>query len=533
MNPKISTSKSEQIAAEIQRLHDRGSGDWQTLSRQVLDSYETVQYNLPQLLVHRTMMTHREHYLEWSRGTGKTTVMANCITTNVRAMPRSKGIYIAPTYQKVLTEIIPSLIRGLELLGLHHELHYFIGRRPPKSWKWSECYQPPKKYDHFISFWNGSGIQLISQDIPGAGRALNVDYEIGDESALLDAEKMSANTGPTLRGSNMRAFAKSPRFLSKFHATSTPLTPEGQWFLRMEQEAMMKADEMIFLSADCRFNMANLPKAYLENAKSSTIPMIYDAEYLNIRPKVTTDSFYTLLSKEKHGYNDYDYTHYTSTKSAKDSRGDNDLDPSLPLYMGIDWGAAINAAVVCQRQANDFRALKDFFALGDREEIQDDMFAEFAQYYRHHPTKVVFLWYDPTGNHQTGITKGTRAELALKQLSKLGWSVQLMTGTRANPQHHSKHVLWNAILQENNPALPRFRINLSNCSTLYVSMANAKAKAIGNDVKKDKRSERSKKVQRQYATDLSDAIDAPVYGLFYQTMVYGGGTIPDSSTTSR
>ena len=62
-------------------------------------------------------------------------------------------------------------------------------------------------------------------------------------------------------------------------------------------------------------------------------------------------------------------------------------------------------------------------------------------------------------------------------------------------------------------------------------MFNAKAKQGSNDaIKKDKKSEASKVILRQHATDLSDAMDAAMYGVFSRLLrsLGAAGALPDA-----
>jgi len=519
------------IKKEIARLHDRGKGDWQGLSRQVLKNYKPISYNIPQLLASMATLQYKWLFLEWGRGTGKTTFLGHHFRQAVYSMPRSNGMFIGPTYQKILTQILPSMIQGLEQQGLFQNLHYFIGRRPPKSWKWRLPYQPPNRFDRYITFFNGTGCNLISHDVPGDGRGLNTDWEVGDESALLNKNKLDENTLPTLRGSNKKAFEKSPHFASRVHTSSTPLTIKGRWFTDMEALSFQEPEKVKFISADCSFNAHNLRDGFLDDARAVTIPWVFDAEYMNIRPKQVKGGFYPLLDEDKHTYNQFNYDYYTTIGQTVDCRGDADLQAGKPLILGVDWGAAINCLVAGQHIGQEIRALKSMFVLGDEKKIQEDLFEDFIAYYKPHQAwnDQIFLWYDNTGNNDTGITKLTRAQMAKKQLKAAGWKVRLMTLGGRNPLHGSKHVLWNQILKGGHPRLPAFRMNMSNCKELWVSMFNAKAKMGSRDeIKKDKTGESSSSIKRQHATDLSDAMDALVYGMFHHLLTSYGSYLPSA-----
>ena len=381
------------------------------------------------------------------------------------------------------------------------------------------------------------GVHLISHDVPGDGRGLNIDWVSGDEAALLDISRIQENTDPTLRGTNKRAFEKSRYFGSRFYTSSTPLTPEGMWFTEYEEKAMVDPQKINFISATCEHNLHNLRDEYLDEAEQNAYAYwVFEAEYKNVRPKFTKDAFYPLLDPDTHCYNNYDYNFYNQVGKSTDCRGDSDLVKGQPLILGIDWGAAINCLTVNQhlRSLNEFRTLKSMYVLGSEQKIQDDLFDEFHAYYQHHNNKQIYLHYDKTGNHHTGNTRYTRAQQARARLEARGWQVRLMTVGSNNPQHERKHMLWNMLLREELPYLPRYRMNKSNCKELYASMRHAKAIPGRNgEIRKDKSSEKSSKIPRQEATDLSDANDTPIFHLFHHLMRGIGGGLPGLSISSK
>ena len=527
-------TQSELIKKEIDRLHKKGSGDWQTLTRQVSKSYTPITLNIAQIMAALAADRCKELYLEGGRGSGKSTLISERIKRCVKEMPRSSGNLIGQTYKQILTRTLPATIQGLEMLGLFKDLHYFVGQKPPRSWKWLQAYQPPLKHDHYIQFWNGSGLHLISHDVPGDGRGLNTDYEIGDESALLSKEKLDTNTTPTLRGSNMRQFDKSKLWLSTLHCSTTPIFQSGFWFVEMEEAAVRYPDLIKFLKFTCEVNQSNLPKDYLEKAQKKLIPWVFEAEYLNVRPRQIKGGFYTLLDEDKHTYSKFNYSYYQNIGQAIDCRGDADLVKGMPLTLGVDWGAAINCLVVCQHVQRELRVLKSMYVLGDLKKVQSDLFDKFIDYYRYHGPKVVYLWYDSTGNVRDGINKRTRAQLVFDQLRKAGWTVHLMTMSRKNTDHASKFLLWEQVLKEDDPRYPLYRVNKSNAKELWISQFNAKAKqGREGKIQKDKSSERSSRILRQHATDLSDAIDVVMDGMFSRLLNSYGSMLPDSRIISN
>lgn len=533
-------TENELIKAAIDRLHARNSGDFESLLRQVEHRRRKIELNVPQLIA--AVSKQMTKILEWARGTGKTTFRGFDWTEKLREMPRSTGLFIGPTYQMILTRIVPSLVQGLEMFGLYENLHYFIGKQPPRSWRnaWGAAYQPPAKFDKYITFWNGMGVHLISHDVPGDGRGLNSDWIDGDEAAMLDPRKLQENTDPTLRGTNKQAFEKSRHFGSKTYSSTTPLEPEGQWFIDYEDRAMADPKNIAFISATSAYNRHNLRDGYLEEAKENAYaPWVYDAEYENKRPKFVKEGFYTLLDVDVHCYTNYDYDFYQVPGAAVDCRGDKDLVKGVPLILGIDWGATINCLTVNQhlQSINEYRTLKSMYVLGEDQKIQDDLFKDFDAYYKHHDCREIYLWYDNSGNNRTGNTRQTKAEQAREQLVQLGWRVYPMAIGGSNPEHDAKWMVWTEVLKEGREhdyRFPVYRMNKGNCRELYLSMKNAKAKPGTNGrIQKDKSSEKSKKIPRQEATDLSDANDAPLYGMFAYLLNDYGSVLPGMSVSRK
>lgn len=530
----------ELIRARIEALHAKGGQDWQSLMREVDGKYQTIPYNTAQMLaimVGDYMPTVKNLDLEWGRGTGKTTVLAAFARRIARDLPRGCYQWEVPTYQKFLTEIIPSFIHGLEMQGLYKDLHYFIGRRPPARWGWPEPYKPPVKYDNFITFWTGFGINLLSQDNPGAGRGLNTDGRLASEATMLNKRKLDEESGPAIRGSNVRALGGKRYFNFRLMESSTPLTESGEWFIQQQDLAKEAPEVQQFIRANCVENikLGWLADTYLtEGRRLAPDVMTFEAEYLNIRPKFVRGGFYALLDEEKHTYTNYDYTGFYTPDLLgvqPDCRGDKDLVPDMPLTLGMDFGAAINSLTVSQALPGEFRTLKDFFVKGAEGDTQDELCQRFHDYYCHHQARnaEIRFYHDATGNHATGNTKVTRARQAENYLKALGWKVIRLSLVGTNPRHFDKYRLWERIFQETDRRMPRFRINRQNAYTTYISMSRAKKKTDANGaIKKDKSAERVDNPKREFATDLSDAQDNPVFTLYNHLMQQWQAPIPDT-----
>lgn len=551
-------SVDEQIKAEIKRLHDKGSSDWQRLDAQIRANPRKIQLNRLQLLIDSIadiqgaagklvspIIPGFQTYVEAGAGVGKSTSVGRRLQRLIMEMPRGSFMMVGETYQQILTRTLPTSIHALEMLGIYQNLHYFVGRKPPASWKFPMPYKPPLKHDKAISFWTGACVNLVSQDIQGDGKSLNSDALIADEATQLNKKALDVDQRPRVRGSEYKLFEKSLLFLSELYVSTTAITEDGFWYEEMEEKIKEKRTELeralrrggftnaerlelerqmleqIFLKATWKVNAHNLPPNYLDKAKASSLDVMqFNAEYLGIRPQRVKGGFYSLFSQERHCYTDFDYNYYVGIGKVPDCRGDKDLTKGVPLILGVDWGAVINCLTVNQHllhPINEYRTLKSMYVLGDEQMIQDDLFIMFDKYYAEHKATnpIVFLYYDNQGNIQTGITKQTRAEKAAAQLRALGWQPRLMTIGGKNERHDMTYLTWSYLLKGGHPRLPVYRMNKANCRELVISMRNAKTKpGIAGSIHKDKSSESSEVIARQHATDLSDANDKAVIGLF-------------------
>lgn len=469
-----------------------------------------LELNLPQLFT--ILAPQRRKYLEWGRGTGKSTIFAYQIKELAHQMPRSSNVIVGETYQQILTRTLPSTISGLERMGYIKDFHFFIGRTAPKSWKWDEPYEPPLRYDHYMHWYTGAGFHFVSQDRPGSGRGLNTDAVLGDEMTLLDFEKLFNDVLATNRG-NLDRFGKCSLHHSEFFCGTVPMTTKGKWVYRMEDEARSNPKEVFYLRASAEENKHNLGENYFKENKRRLPDLIYNAEILNIRPDRVQGGFYPQLNETKHTYTAYN-NEYLDKLNYKvdtlDSRQDGDVMHDQPLDIAFDYGASINVCVVGQENNNVFRYLNLLYVKTPMRLV--DVCNNFCDYYAHHKCKVVYYYYDHTAIGSDAVRTITYADEVTSILQSRGWKVIHMYIGKA-PNHHTKFLFWSAILS-GDPRLPGVQMNSSNCKVLLVSMLHAGVKEGRNGFEKDKSPERNTNVDQAEATHPSDAADTLLFGKY-------------------
>ena len=104
------------------------------------------------------------------RRTGKTdSIAAPFVLRNMQRMEGSTGGIVVPTFKHGLTNTLPGLFTAWRRWGYEKDVHYVVGRKPPKAFK--RPLIEPSDYEHVITFYNGSVAIIISQDRPGTSNS--------------------------------------------------------------------------------------------------------------------------------------------------------------------------------------------------------------------------------------------------------------------------------------------------------------------------------------------------------------------------
>lgn len=467
--------------------------------------------NLPQIMV--AFATQPDIFLEWARGTGKSTIFALRIEQLITQMPRMCGAIVGETYQQLLTRTLPSTISALAMFGLYKDVHYFIGRKPPKVWKWAEPYEPSLNYDHFLIFYNGAGFHLVSLDNANSGRGLNTDAILGDEAALFDYDKLFNNVLTTNRG-KIDLFKHSKLHHSQLFASSVPMTIRGKWLYKMEEEAKKDPKQILYLRASSEHNRHNLGEKWFKDNRRIMTDLMYNAEILNIRPGKVEGGFYPNFDEHKHCYTGFNNSYLESLDYNFDklknisSLMDGDCNTHQSLDIACDWGSKINTLVVGQESGNTYRVINSMFV--KTPENANHLADKFCDYYSTHKNKHVTFYYDHTAIYTDAFRSSGFADEFADKLIDRKWTVQKVYVGQA-PGHHGKYMFWCSLLTEEHDHLPTFLINSSNCKYVIVSMQNAGVLMGRKGFEKDKRPERHEKAIDEETTHFSDAIDTLLY----------------------
>ena len=517
---------------------------------------QKVYFNDAQMYV-LSMMT-RFLIMVAGRGIGKGMVQSMRMMQVVQGMPRSSTGFVGPSYKKLLTSVIPSIVVHFERLGYRRDIHYTVGKKPWKALHWDKPIFTPESWEHTISFYNGSVVQLITQDREGASNGLSLDHIFVDEAKFVDYNKLKNETFQTNRG-NEQYFGGLPLHHGLTITCDMPVTKKGSWFLDYEkqmdpeliqviegtvyerwviQQRMAKHPERqayyekqlkaidaqlkvlrynatLYKEYSSIENLAILGEDFIRQMKRQLPALTFLSSIMCKRIGIAQDGFYNALREDVNLYSapnmayldSLDYA-FNPKQHKADCRMDDDIDPDLPLIVAFDANANINWCVVGQvGDDGKLRILKSFFTKYERKlpELVDDV----CEYYSYHKTKKVIFYYDATfvGNNYA-LQNDDFAHAIKRFFRQHGWLVDdVYIGQPMG--HVEKNLLVNRMLLGR--ARHQVLINKDNNEDLLISIETAGT----YNGKKDKRGEKLAETEEdklEYRTDGSDAFDTICIG---------------------
>lgn len=535
---------------------------------------EQIHYNKPQL---RSMIVNApEEWAVWARGTGKTKgLIAPKSAKYLNMMPRCVGVFVGATFQQLLTRTLPPVIAGWEKLGYINGIHYNIGVKPSQSfrdkWKWKGPYHLPLNFEYFISWWNGAGIQLISQDRAGSSNGVSIDFIMGDEAKLLNEQRLKEELFPANRGIH-RELVGNPHHHGKTFSTDMPVGTAGRWILNKERDMdphrlhaiitmegkmyelrqllnkthalaarenirqslarcetdanILRKNFVYYHEASVLDNIHALGIDYIKEEARSLSNFEFRTALMNQRPYKLEDGFYPALDEEKHGYFAYDYHQIDKVRynwdmlnKIVDCRKDADINAGQPLHMAMDYNRRIWPIVTAQPVAhangiNELRTLSAIHVLYPK--TLEDALDKWNDYYKYHPIKVVYFWYDHTALTET---RSTIREDIVTGLRKRGWTVIERYFGKTLDQER-RYILNDDLLRENGKLNWYARFNRDNCKYLLLSMYQTLAEEKNKGFGKSKKTERDPKFPADEAPHFGDAWDTLVYGIVYSGLNY-------------
>jgi hypothetical protein len=235
---------------------------------------------------------------------------------------------------------------------------------------------------------------------------------------------------------------------------------------------------------------------------------------MNMRPDRVEGGFYPSID-ELETYVAPDASYITGAGmdmeklGVQDCRKDGMLVPTLPIWIGPDFGSSFNCLVIGQLFDTDLNVDNQVYVKHPGK--IKDLARAFDTYYKPHGSRHIKLMYDHTMIGEDAQREYGFAEELRRELTALGWEVEMIYVGQA-PGHHIKYTFWVRTIAGAEPGQPRVRFNEENCEPTLLSMRLAGAKQTKRGFEKNKDDERNPNADQAETTHLSDAADLLVMG---------------------
>ena len=515
------------------------------------------------------MMSPRDLVAECGRGFGKGVVQAGRALTAVQLMAGCCAAAVFPSVKRGLTNIVPSWMVHWENWGLRRDQHYIVGKKPWKALGWKRPIFEPANWENCIAFYNGSVINLISQDRTGTSNSMSLDYVAIDEAKFIDFEQLKDETFQSNRGNQMY-FGKCYLHHGMTITSDTAMTKKGSWYFRYEQEMdptlvrvieglvnhlwvlrqklkkhperadyyeqkiRKEEDQLNFFRSKCLLyckytsivNLAVLGKEFVKRMRRELPLLTFMTSIMCKRVGIALDGFYGGMRESVNLYTAPNNTVLqleglnAEGGIPNDCRTDNDLEADKPIIIAFDANDLINW-MVCGQVGDDgkLRVIKSFFVKYDRK--LEQLCEDFLDYYQYHRRHQVIFYYDSTFIKQDYGSSQNRnfAGIIKSCLRRHQWSVR--EKYIGNPMGHvEKNELINRMFQGR--ARHQVLINRDNNPDLLISIQSA---GVRNG-KKDKSGEKLAETEEdrlEARTDGSDAFDTLCIGVENFPVGWGRG----------
>lgn len=546
------------------------------MSAQVNPKAKPVYFNRPQLMAQ--LIGARTTVIVAGRRTGKTdSIAAPYALKMMQRMKGSTGGIVVPTFKHGLTNTLPALFAAWARWGYRRDVHYVVGRRPPRSFE--RPIIEPQQWENVISFYNGSVAILISQDRPGSSNGLTLSWLLIDEARFIDPVKLASETLPA-NGGIKTHFSRHSFNHAMLIVSDMPQSKKGSWFLeyekkmdpavidaiaagvhevwRLKQKVLelkkkgveppaymrghlrrldaninrLRSVATFYREYSSVENVELLGEQYLRDMKRDLTPLTFQTSIMCRRVGIARDGFYSSM-REGHKYDASDFEYLDSlgfdiVPEALDCRADRDLDRHAPICIGMDYNANINWIVAGQpdERLGRLNVLKSFYVKFERK--IPALVADFCSYYAHHRNKTVVFYFDTTAlGSNYAVNNIDFRYTIIEEFRRHGWYVaDIPLGSPM--RHDEKYNLINRGFASLNRLTPYF--NRQNNDDLILAIQSAAVERGSNGFRKFKGGEKLAETEEdllEHRTDGTDAFDTLYIGC--ESRPYTGLAMCDSS----
>ena len=479
-------------------------------------------------------------------------IVSRRIKCNVQFMPGSTGAFVASSFKQARTRTLPAALSGLREAGFIEGIHYVIGKRPPEKLGYAKPLIPVQNFDDVVTFYNGTQMIIISQDVRMSSNSLTLDWIIADEAKGLDYDKLKDETFPA-NGGTMRYFSGCPWHHSVLFVSDMPVLKSGRWLLNYREKATPDVIEAITGLLQLRWSLVQSGKddpermqriatqlsrlrkiavlyrewsifenidvvglQYVKQMKRDLPALVFQTSILSRRIERLQDGFYSNFRDSLHTYIANNNTPLLDAGFDASSTDygcllDADLDLKAPIAIAFDYNANINWLVAGQRDGSILRILKSFYVKYTRKlrELVDD----FCHYYRAQLCKEVIFYYDSTAlGSNYAVAEDDFKAVICEQFAKHGWTVTSQFIGRPLA-HNLKHSIINDGFRGGKDLMPMFNKENNEALLVAISLAEVDISPLGfHKQKGGEKLAESEDDPLEYRTDGTDAFDTLYLG---------------------
>ena len=231
-------------------------------------------------------------FLVAGRGSAKTTMYMAQRSINIQvSMPHSQQVIVADTYVNALKNIVPTLIDGWNRKGWRPGVDYVTDIKPPAHFK--KCYKNTDSHHHTIATKHGVRFIIGSLDQPRGLAGNSFQHLYGDEARQLNPEKLK-RIFPALRGEDQH-YNHSPYYCGQTFFTDMPniLSGDYDWILETEKEMdklqIQAALELGKIINDLRIKEITITQNISKDSSRAVHNSTYIARQKRLLSKVQSD----------------------------------------------------------------------------------------------------------------------------------------------------------------------------------------------------------------------------------------------------
>jgi hypothetical protein len=501
--------------------------------------------NRSQALIH--IINANVCYNTWPRAGGKTSGgIGPRIVHLSEKMPRSQIGLVCDTFERIEKSLVPGLrAYWTEELGLIPGVDFVEHKKPPDHW--TKPLFVPSSWDHVISFSSGFIICEISLAVQGSANGFNLQAIIGDEVKYWDELKFKSEVKPAIRGAR-KHFGHLPEFQSQWFF-SDKLPGKGadiNWVLKKKKEVDHELVDLVYTlqlevfklqqesaqanSESTRYRKQQEIDEIEELLRVLRMDLVYYCDALPYENKEALGDKY--FRDQKRDLTKYEYEVAIENKDPDKAIepfypdfgnqhlywSKADYNPNKSLIISLDYQHTITPVVTAQFDrinGSPYTTLNFIQSLHAIPGDIDTALKLWCDAFKDHREKVVYFIYDHTAIGRSPHGK-TFKDKVVDYLASEGWSVvEVFTGDA--PDHDIKQEAFKKWFR--NQTDKAIRMNEGRNEFLKKSIDKTDAVLVNGKTKKDKSTEKSKKVPQEESTHYSDTFDMIIWGVLELDLV--------------